>query len=57
MKKFIHDWNWAYHKIREWHCGYATAVYRALLYALRGNSGAFMSHEGKRKSHIYRDKD
>lgn len=57
MKKFLHDWSWAYHKIREWRCGHLKAAYRGFLYALRGYTGHFMSHDGHRKSHIYRERD
>jgi len=40
------EWRWAYAKIRSLYCNRFTAAYRATLFALRGDSGRFMSHGG-----------
>lgn len=53
MKTFMQKWRWAYRKIRSWHCGPVKSAFRALLYAWRGHTGHFMSHDGHRKSCIH----
>lgn len=53
MQNFLRKWLWAYQKIRSWECGPLKSAYRALVYALRGHSGYFFSHGGRRKSCIH----
>ena len=47
-------WMWAYRKIRDLHCSRLTAIYRATLYAVRGDTGTFPSTLTQRKIHIRR---
>lgn len=48
-------WGWAYRKIRSLHASRGTALFRATLYWLRGDSGSFSSHGGWGKSRIRRN--
>ena len=36
-----HGWKWAYRKIRGLHCTRLSAIYRATLYSIRGDTGSF----------------
>ncbi len=47
-------WNWAYRKIRELHCSRSIALYRATLYAIRGDTRTFISDATWRKIRIRR---
>ena len=49
-----HGWTWAYQKIRGRHCTRLTALYRATLYAVRGDTGAFFSEDTSQKIRIRR---
>lgn len=42
----VKKWRWAYRKIRAMDCGRLTAIWRATLFALTGNSGRFFSSRG-----------
>ena len=47
-------WRWAYTKVRSLYCGRLTAIYRATLFALRGDTGRFWSHSGMIQSRLKR---
>ncbi len=47
-------WHWAYAKVRGYHVSALHAFYRATRYVLIGDTGAFSSHGGWRKSRITR---
>lgn len=46
------SWRWAYHKVRSYHVSPLPAAYRATRFYLLGDTGAFTSHGGFRKSRI-----
>lgn len=52
-----HDFLKAYRKARSWDCGVIYAAYRALRFALQGDSGRFRTHGGMRVSRIVRELD
>jgi hypothetical protein len=55
MKKFEkRGWRWAYTKVRSLYCSRLTAIYRATLFALRGDTGRFWSHSGMMQSRLKR---
>ncbi|MCK5532842.1 hypothetical protein [Halopseudomonas sp.] len=47
-------WRWAYAKARSYHTGKLQAAYRATRFWLTGDTGAFPSHGGFRKTRIRR---
>ena len=47
-------WKWAYRKMRDLHCTRASAVYRATLYVLRGDTGTFICELTHKKIRISR---
>ncbi|QDV95058.1 hypothetical protein FFH90_012410 [Pseudomonas sp. ATCC 43928] len=47
-------WEWAYKKIRSFGCSRRTAIYRASLYALRGDSGGFSSERSLQRFRLRR---
>ncbi|EJM50853.1 hypothetical protein PMI29_06201 [Pseudomonas sp. GM49] len=49
-----HGWKWAYRKIRGLYCTRLTAIYRATLYSIRGNTGKFSSEDKWQKIRIRR---
>lgn len=49
-----HGWKWAYRKIRGLYCTRLTAIYRATLYSIRGNTGKFSSEDNWQKIRIRR---
>ena len=51
----LHDYIKAYRKARSWDCSLLRASYRALRYAVTGDSGHFKTHGGWRVSRIIRD--
>ena len=55
MKKIEkRGWRWAYAKVRSLYCSRLTAIYRATLFALRGDTGRFWSHSGMMQSRLKR---
>jgi len=49
-----HGWKWAYGKIRGLFCTRLTAIYRATLYFIRGDTGSFLSENNWQKIRIRR---
>jgi hypothetical protein len=49
-----HGWKWAYRKIRGLHCTRLSAIYRATLYSIRGDTGSFISEDSWQKIRIRR---
>jgi hypothetical protein len=47
MSNDTRGWPWAYAKIRSLHCGRFTALFRATLYVLFGDTGRFKSRGGQ----------
>ena len=47
-------WCWAYLKIRSLYGSRLTAIYRATLFTLRGDTGRFRSHSGMMQSRLKR---
>ena len=47
-------WSWAYTKVRGLYCNPFIAIYRATLFALRGDTGRFWSHGGTMQSRLRR---
>jgi len=57
LQQRIHDFRKAYRKARDWRCEPPTALMAAIRFALTGDSGRFVSHDGARLSRIYREGD
>ncbi len=49
-----HGWVWAYRKIRGLQCTPLTSAYRATLYVIRGDTGAFHNDVSWQKIRIRR---
>jgi len=49
-----HGWIWAYRKLRGLHCSRITALYRATLYFVRGDTGTLTSHDNWQKIRLRR---
>ena len=49
-----HGWTWAYRKLRGLHCSRFTALYRATLYAVRGDTGTLTSNDNWQKIRLRR---
>ncbi|MEX5686267.1 MULTISPECIES: hypothetical protein [Pseudomonas] len=49
-----HGWKWAYEKLRGLHCTRTTALYRATLYWLRGDTGSCTSQDNWQKIRLRR---
>ena len=49
-----HDWIWAFRKMRKMRCSPVSALYRAILYAIRGDTGRFVCREAHMKIRIRR---
>lgn len=47
----------AYRKARSWDCDVVQAAYRAMRFALQGDTGRFRTHRGMRVSRIVRESD
>ena len=47
-------WKWAYRKMRSLLCSRLTSAYRATLYAIRGDTGAFYNSRTWQKIRIRR---
>ena len=47
-------WKWAYRKMRDLHCDRPSAFYRATLYVIRGDTGAFHNDVSWQKIRIRR---
>ncbi|MFT6465729.1 MAG: hypothetical protein ACJARL_002542 [Halopseudomonas sp.] len=54
MDQKKHGWIWAYTKARSYHLSSLHAGYRATRFFLTGDTGAFSSHGGWRRSRITR---
>lgn len=54
MNRDNRGWVWAYRKARSYHLSVIHALYRATRFMLFGNTGAFPSHGGWRKTRITR---
>lgn len=54
LRQRVRDFSKAYRKAREWRCTPVQAAIAAVRYALTGDSGRFVSHDGARLSRIYR---
>jgi hypothetical protein len=49
-----HGWKWAYRKIRGLYCSRITALYRATLYVVHGDTGTFSSEDNWQKIRLRR---
>lgn len=49
-----HGWTWAYRKLRGLHCSRITALYRATLYFVRGDTGTLTSADNWQKIRLRR---
>ena len=49
-----HGWTWAYQKLRGLHCSRLTALYRATLYSVRGDTGTLTSNDNWQKIRLRR---
>ncbi|RRN58777.1 hypothetical protein EIM48_01705 [Pseudoxanthomonas sp. SGNA-20] len=57
LQQRLHDFGKAYRKARQWRSPPVTALLAAWRFALTGDSGRFVSHDGARLSRIYRGED
>lgn len=54
LSQRLRDFRKAYRKARQWRCAPLPALLAAWRYAMTGDSGRFVSHDGARLSRIYR---